>query len=190
MSSHYSCAFHSSFNSRAREVAKKIVDMFEEIGKGYPVLCYTGFSGITLATLIAQHIRMLGMRVEHIYVRKEGEKSHGGVYYEFSCRNLGSQAVPLFVDDFISTGDTHEHVRKNLIKFHAETERDLPGYDCWNGFFFLTDMKPIVVNNGTIYYAMPRVLMGMEESIVALESHFWTDDVPFPENASLTMDAA
>jgi hypothetical protein len=178
MSSHYSQAFKPSFISQCYNAAELIVNDFRHYGKGYPVLCYSGFSGITAATMIYVYIKDMGMRVEQIYVRKPGEKSHGGEI-EFSNRNIGSQAVPVFVDDFIDRGETHERVRQALIAHHNKTERHLPHYEPWSGFFFLSDLEEIkpIFDDNYLENVMPFVLInGIVEC--DLRPELWENDVP------------
>jgi len=110
ISSHYSRAFQrEDFTDTIEYLANKVVDSFEETGVGYPILCYSGFSGITSATLLAYFIQKR-MRVEQLYVRKKGEQegSHG-MLIEYSTTNLQG-GVLVFVDDFLDTGTTLEYV--------------------------------------------------------------------------------
>lgn len=189
MSTHYSRTFLPTFTTHCYNAARQIRDTFEHYGKGYPVLCYTGFSGIAAATMITAYLSDMGVRVEQVYVRKPGEKSHGGKI-EFSNRNLGSHAVPVFVDDFVDSGKTHERVRQALMDFHNETEKHCPGYEPWNGFFFLSDLEPVEPWNDSLWknQMMPYVLLGdMQGGLddFDLRSELWENELTY-----LTEEAA
>lgn len=187
MSSHYSQAFTPNFSTKCRYAAKELARQFEGLGKGYPVLCYTGFSGVTAATMLAMYLSELGLRVEQIYVRKPGEKSHGS-HVEFSNRNLGQHAVPVFVDDFVDTGGTHNMVKNALIEFHEYTF-EVPHlqrtYEDWYAFYCLSELEDIDFWDGdNPWQLIPHVLIG-DDTSVDLRPELWENDLPY-----LTEDAA
>jgi len=112
----------SPFHSTIKMVAEDLVGQFDDLEKGEPVFCYTGLSGITNATMIAYLVHQLNkdLPVHHIYVRKQGEKSHGD---EVECSMMVKSYsecrkwIPIFVDDFIDEGDTVNYVMTRARKY-------------------------------------------------------------------------
>jgi len=72
-------------------------------------LCYTGMSGIALATSVCMALRPHAIVPKMFYVRKDTEKSHGRKN-EMTDRELPMQTLFIFIDDFISKGDTVNRV--------------------------------------------------------------------------------
>lgn len=127
---HYSCAQRpSELSAWAKKAADKLVDLFPNLLRGErekqpynnafkalrldPVLIYRGMSGAASATALSLELySRYGVVVQMAYVRKPDEKSHGervesDIYYE--QRKGGSDEVllsPVFVDDFVATGNT------------------------------------------------------------------------------------
>lgn len=131
MGSHYSKAFEGhKFYQSLRYAADEIVQEFENAGVGFPVLCYSGFSGTTAATVLALYISE-SMRVEQLYVRKPTEKCHGNPI-ESSSDDL-SGGVPIFVDDFVSSGYTLNYVMFMVFRYLIGNI----GYSGFEGFEFL-----------------------------------------------------
>lgn len=133
--SHYSPAFEKTFSDSVAHAARQVAEFFEqpEYLDCYPVLCYTGFSGITIATLLAHHLRD-SIRVEQLYVRKEGEQSHGEAI-EYSSMYL-EDGVPVFVDDFFDSGATANHVMKSVLN-HFQNHYSNRHLIDWQYFFNL-----------------------------------------------------
>lgn len=122
VSSHYSRAFQKEdFYDTVQYLAKNVCDLFDELKVGYPILCYSGFSGITSATLLAYFIQQR-MRVEQLYVRKPNESSHGS-HIEYSTRRLNG-GVLIFVDDFVETGETLSYVTGEVNKWIKSLEKN------------------------------------------------------------------
>lgn len=98
------------------DAAQELVLMFSagEYKDFYPVLVYTGMSGIATATALSLAIGDERLRFGMMYVRKEGEKSHGtGVETCNVETNLPIKFI--FCDDFISNGDTCIRVFEKLM---------------------------------------------------------------------------
>ena len=87
----------------------------------FPILVFRGMSGVSTATTLSLKLFEKGIKHAKLYVRKEGEKSHGadveGNGFE---EYLHSRHTPLFVfvDDFIDQGKTATAVL-------CATQRDL-----------------------------------------------------------------
>lgn len=96
-----------------------------------PLLVYSGMSGVSIATAIQQElmninanwVQCLPRPSKHViacYVRKPDEKSHGlgRVEMRYPCKmsEIPQRYYPIFVDDFISSGDTFTRVRKILAE--------------------------------------------------------------------------
>lgn len=82
------------------------------------VLVYTGMSGVASATaLMAEYFNLTSKDLKCVYVRKEGEKSHGSAV-ESNCTTKLDKTNPknmiLFVDDFICSGETTARVIHKL----------------------------------------------------------------------------
>lgn len=77
-----------------------------------PVLCFRGMSGTTTATALSLALYAEGMEVGMMYVRKEDEDSHGaGVEVELPDVEADQRVLLIFVDDFVSSGQTFRDVR-------------------------------------------------------------------------------
>lgn len=76
-----------------------------------PVLCYSGMSGVAHATALALELYKIGLKFHMGYVRKDTERSHGcQVETSNDVSDSGKMGVLVFVDDFISSGNTREYV--------------------------------------------------------------------------------
>lgn len=138
MGSHYSRSFGGKkFYDAMASAADSIIREFESLGAGFPVLCYTGFSGITTATMLA-HYLIDDIRVEHLYVRKEDE-THHGFPIEYSSVVDMEEAVPIFVDDFMESGSTVLYVMERVKQFWlgGEDFTGWPDKHDWYGFRYL-----------------------------------------------------
>lgn len=140
MSSHYSNAqcvgsLRDSANSMVKSLMAEVEKLSVETGKNVvPILYYRGYSGSALATAVlltaperfAAHLSM-------VYVRKENEQSHG----DDIERHVGEATLaggprilmPVFVDDFVSSGETYYKATVGLKKF-----LDGSGYLTFGGF--------------------------------------------------------
>lgn len=81
------------------------------------ILCYSGMSGISSATILGLKLQQIGRLAGMVYVRKYNEKSHG-VEVErqsFIPTNKFKAVRPLFVDDFICDGDTFARTVKEIL---------------------------------------------------------------------------
>jgi len=105
---------YSRYAQRPRLLALTAKDIAEMLTTKYPgrkyILCYTGLSGITLSTAIGlQLFTCHGIEPGYIYVRKKGEDCHGDSVEHENCLNVRLRTktdLYVFVDDFISDGDT------------------------------------------------------------------------------------
>jgi len=130
---------HYSFGQKPYKLVEWSLLMANEIkktfddGKVFPVLIYSGMSGISLCTAVANSFYSLYEENLYMaYVRKEGERSHGSIIeWEYLHRDLPFSNVDengkpmtffclpkdikigcrlpiclIFVDDFVSSGET------------------------------------------------------------------------------------
>jgi hypothetical protein len=140
MGSHYSNAqdvgaLRDSANAMVRSLMARVEELSVEKGRNVvPILYYRGYSGAALATAIlltaperfADYLTM-------VYVRKENEDSHGDkIEYHVgeAARVSGPKVLmPVFVDDFISSGETYYKATVGLKKY-----LDGSGYLIFGGF--------------------------------------------------------
>lgn len=144
--SHYSPAFHSDFPELVGHAATQVVEFFDEwTDDSFPVLCYSGFSGVSVATLLAFFLKP-DIRVEQLYVRKENETSHG-LQIEYSSTSLDN-GLPIFVDDFVDEGMTLDYVMRQVLEKFDE---------CPSTFKMVRNKK----RNDSCYYdqMVPHVLV-------------------------------
>jgi hypothetical protein len=137
VNSHYSIAQQpGKLKTWARKTADKLLKdsrglMRNKGQKPLFLLYYCGMSGIALSTALASELNSRGprCRVGMVYIRKENEKSHG---YRMEVHGVMSNArnyalLPVFVDDFIESGDTFEWCRsvmasdEHYMTFHLKT---------------------------------------------------------------------
>ena len=107
-STHYSMAMLPKVMMKwARTEAKKIKCLLDKKQNlGFPVLIYSGMSGINHAAYLSAALTRQKVSFGQIYVRKETEKSHGRpIEYTHNLNNAGDHFF-IFVDDFISGGAT------------------------------------------------------------------------------------
>lgn len=88
----------------------------------HPVLCYSGMSGVALATALSLALQRLDpyFKFDMMYVRKPNEDSHGGnieVTVGLFSGNQHKKAVGVFIDDFIEEGKTFRYVRDVAYKY-------------------------------------------------------------------------
>lgn len=120
---HYTVNSHYGKSMRPDRLARSAKNMAEQIEaklfgpevpeRIYPVLIYTGMSGVATATAIAMHLTDYADRFGMMYVRKENETSHGSsVEYSVAETLHSKQLEPvfIFVDDFIQGGMTAARV--------------------------------------------------------------------------------
>jgi hypothetical protein len=108
---------HYSKAQKPKLLAEWATIAFDDLGKierlkdpeSYPVLVYTGLSGISAATALSMEMAVRDMKFGMCYVRKPKEECHGSslemelIDPRDEC---GTKAIPIFVDDFIASGDT------------------------------------------------------------------------------------
>ena len=118
ISTHYSCAMEAeSLYSFASSAAECLIAEAEKnaVDISAFTLCYSGMSGIALATAIQYELYLqTGIGIGMIYARKEGEKSHG-LGLEFTGK--ADKGFLVFVDDLISSGETMERVINTVMKY-------------------------------------------------------------------------
>ncbi len=107
VNTHYSIAMRpSALKVWAKDMAHDIMELCSD--GGFPILIYSGMSGITAATALSLNFNH-DFKHGLAYVRKNSEKSHGckiergGDYPE---TNEEPSTRYIFVDDFYATGDT------------------------------------------------------------------------------------
>lgn len=124
---HYSDALDpvSAINT-AKAVVKRHEDLFRRMnrkGTGI-VLVFTGLSGITAATRLAERLRCKRIKVKMLYIRKPEETSHGSSVHftsHYPVRKTLKKAAVIFCDDFVSTGATLTNMQlalKGLSSIH------------------------------------------------------------------------
>lgn len=94
----------------------------------YPILIYTGMSGVTTATAIMAHFvqEHAKARIGMMYIRKENELSHGSrVESSLSDGIFSNEQIPvfIFVDDFVDGGLTAARV---ISKAAQNLSREIP----------------------------------------------------------------
>jgi orotate phosphoribosyltransferase len=122
MSTHYSFGLEPTKLAKwAKDMAKSLTQK-RKPGQSY-VLCYSGMSGISLATALALEYAKKDKTLGMMYVRKKGEKSHGCTV-ESEMRDTKKNVMFVFVDDFVSTGETRNYTinqaRKELKEKWSE----------------------------------------------------------------------
>lgn len=89
---------------KLQELLTRAVDLFEHsVGTLPDAIAFTGSSGAAIAFPLA-----LRYKLPLIYIRKAGEKSHGG-YIE--CNYSGHIKNYMIVDDFMATGRTLRRIK-------------------------------------------------------------------------------
>lgn len=135
--SHYSFAHNPiELATWARKCANRLVKMFPQSGTSSmdsmrPVFVYRGMSGIATVTALTMALKGR-IPFEMMYIRKEGESTNGHSDFEYSYNRLGlgdSLLVPVFVDDFLSTGKTFGEVMAVFQK-ESSTELDVSQVLC------------------------------------------------------------
>lgn len=112
--SHYSNSMNPiELSEIADDFTKKLLHLFPCSNF---VLCYSGMSGITSATILGLKLQVVDRLAGMMYVRKTHEKSHGipVEIQSFDLKNKYKAIRPLFVDDFVSGGDTFRYVVKQV----------------------------------------------------------------------------
>lgn len=116
---HYSKAFATKLLAEwAVFSAKKVIKLFktEKLNGFYPVFCYSGMSGISHATALSLAVAAQNPEFEFgmAYVRKDKEESHGRPV-EYNFPETSKKGYLVFVDDFISSGETMVRVFSNVL---------------------------------------------------------------------------
>jgi hypothetical protein len=135
--------------------------------RGIPLLCFSGYSGITHATAILMVAEMRGFEVSTAYVRKDGETSHGSPieWGNIDSGALQSQAdgryklgapglaiyTPWFVDDLVCSGDTRKWVLGKVMeadikfKFYQALKREISLREDSGGWFRLLATRDLEI---------------------------------------------
>ena len=95
--------------AKLRERMKDAIPVFKRLRYRlkFDAVAFTGSSGCCIAFVLAYETK-----IPLLYVRKPGEKSHGGTL-ETNVRNTAIKKY-LIVDDFIDTGDTIRKMVKRI----------------------------------------------------------------------------
>lgn len=123
MGSHYSSAQNPEILiPQARGWAEWFIEKYKK-SKRFPVIVYTGMSGIASATALSMQIYATdpNFRFGMIYVRKPNEKSHGSrIERQFDKKMDGQKNQYIFVDDFICSGASMARCLVEIYKnWHA-----------------------------------------------------------------------
>ena len=116
MTTHYSCAQTTGILiDWSEKSAFRLIEALETFGENaVPVFCYAGMSGSALATALSMAYWKRSKDFGMVYVRKEGEKSHGSeVEHDLKALRRGSDTAPIvlvFVDDLVECGATRRRV--------------------------------------------------------------------------------
>jgi len=89
-----------------------------------PIFCFSGFSGIGHSVALASaYLGRHGPGFGMLYVRKQGEHSHGAEVEKTLNNVAGRPTVLVFVDDIVSSGDTRSWVMYGARKHLVMTQR-------------------------------------------------------------------
>lgn len=125
---HYGSAFKNTSHytgslalkpDKLEEWADKVASTLPMFLQGKrPLFCYSGMSGIAHATALSlayyqHHGACFGM----LYVRKPEERSHGSRVESNISGVENENSVLVFVDDFVSSGETRNRVIDGAWKF-------------------------------------------------------------------------
>lgn len=108
VSTHYSRALEPNYMyDWAVEAAPKLINAVRRsFPDHFPVLVYTGMSGISHAAYLACELHQYeDFPFGQMYVRKAGEQSHGS-RVEAQLPYTDQPLLLIFVDDFIDSGET------------------------------------------------------------------------------------
>ena len=127
-SSHYSYALNPEYMILwSKKMAKTIQTLIKSNkGLGYPVLCYSGMSGINHVAYLSMALTTLKVKFGQMYVRKDGEYAHGMNIEQTSFMHRKRKILLIFVDDFISSGKTlKQTVRKvwQSVSNYSKTDK-------------------------------------------------------------------
>lgn len=107
---------------------QRIRELIPRLNNQIPIFVYSGMSGIAWATaFMLEYGKQRGDTAPYgmLYIRKEGERAHGGdVEYAFLNCIGNPQYVFVFVDDFVSSGATKNRVLAKSWAFLKKGLRD------------------------------------------------------------------
>jgi hypothetical protein len=123
MSTHYSLAQKPHLLLEQADIWAKTIRKYceRQRHKKVPVFIYCGMSGVASVTALIMFLKINDPSFSFymMYARKQGEHSHGErVEHSFDLAPAGSikererlvkNTFPVFVDDFICSGDTKRH---------------------------------------------------------------------------------
>lgn len=116
MATHYSHAFeHDKLEQWATKGVQQLRSLIDPAL--VPVFCYTGFSGSAHGQAVVRAwIKNYHADYGEVYVRKEGEQTHGGATeWSFSSPTARkSKQIIVFVDDFVSSGKTRQYLLEKV----------------------------------------------------------------------------
>ena len=121
LSSHYSGAMNpGAMIEWAYKEAVRLKELFEtNKNRGFPVLVYSGMSGINHAAYLSRSLFELGIEFGQICVRKENEETHGRDVEHSSNIEQHKHLLFIFVDDFIGRGVTLKRtIRKAITSYN------------------------------------------------------------------------
>ena len=118
---HYSKVFcYDKLREASIKLSRAIVREFPHAGMAghkWPLLCCMGSSGLAITTATALRLDAEDYKFGVMYVRKEGEKSHGNRVEWGNVVGMDMKdAQAVFVDDFISSGTT---LRDTMVQVTA-----------------------------------------------------------------------
>lgn len=150
MGTHYSTCFNVQAMMRwAKDVADEIKNYSQEHDL-YPILVYSGMSGISHATYLATYLKT---NFTHVYIRKNEEKSHGkqvehniDEYFFYSNSQYDKfnkdNCFIVFVDDFVSKFNTFNHCIKYLSK--EDWIEDVDNIKIMFALYSMTHLREVV----------------------------------------------
>lgn len=131
---------HYSIGQKPHELfkwSKQMAKDIKEANLDYPVLVYRGMSGTSLATGLS--LALYEIEVDHgmLYIRKPEEQSHGcSIESDSFVSSLKGNLI--FVDDFISSGDTRDACL-SLLKDRARLWKISGDEIGWSGYCLQTE---------------------------------------------------
>lgn len=138
MSTHYSLAHKTrDLRNQAKIWAVALIQKCKARSnktRKIPILCYAGMSGTSAATALSLALLEIDPNFvfKMCYVRKKNEKSHGNnIEHDLEEHQDWSKTFLVFVDDFISSGDSRKFVVKAANEKFTEMENWRPDICEW-----------------------------------------------------------
>jgi adenine/guanine phosphoribosyltransferase-like PRPP-binding protein len=142
LSSHYGYSLAPGLLQAAAEA--RAANIVSYVTQPNPVLIFTGFSGIALATAISIELHKRDFKFEMLMVRKPGEAEQcHGRSIQSSISRVHKDCYFIFVDDFIDSGKTLARLDKVVEKFGGIkavcTNENLKHISHYNSYYLSTE---------------------------------------------------